>query len=67
MSREERKKAFKLFWNLGWFTAQNAFICGLIQQKTPELKRLRDQSRPGKTVSNQYFIQNQGKTVNVSM
>ncbi|CAG9837209.1 unnamed protein product [Diabrotica balteata] len=45
--------------------AQNAFICGLIKQNKPEVKRPRDQSRPGKTVSNQYSIQKQGETTKV--
>lgn len=62
---EERKKAFESFWKLKSFTAQNVFLCGLIKQKKPEVKRPRDQSRFGKTVSNKYFIHRQGETVKV--
>ncbi|XP_072390479.1 uncharacterized protein [Diabrotica undecimpunctata] len=49
---EERAHAFKSFWKLGSFSTQNA-------------SRPKDQSRSAKSVSNQYYIQAQGQTINV--
>lgn len=58
ISEVSRQKTFTSFWNLDSFTAQNAFIFGLIKQVTPERHRPRegDHQRPAKTKTNKYFI-----------
>lgn len=50
---ECRQNAFENFWKIGSFSAQNAFLCGLIQQKEPERHRPRGNGiRPPKTSIN---------------
>lgn len=56
ISALERKKNFEKFWMMGDFTAQNAFMCGLVKQKEIKRARVRDGSKASKTVSNYYYV-----------
>jgi len=65
VTRDARKHAFKSFWKLGSFTAQNTFLCGMVKQSKPESRKPKTHSRPPKSVSNKFFIHNGGETINV--
>lgn len=48
---ETRKHAFSVFWKLGSFKLQNAYLCGLVKQELPRFRRPRDGSRQEKSSS----------------
>ncbi|XP_063218744.1 uncharacterized protein LOC134529006 [Bacillus rossius redtenbacheri] len=65
VDEEDRKKTFENFWNIGVFSCQNAFLCGLIKQEKPKVRRPRDNSRQAKIAINQYYIPIGGNSVKV--
>lgn len=65
ISEESRRNAFETFWKLGSFSCQNIFLCGLIKQMSPKLRRPKDGSRLQKSTSNQFYIQVDGSSVKV--
>lgn len=60
ISEVTRRSSFETFWNLGSFSCQNAFLCGLIKQMSLQHRRPRDGSRLPKSTSNQFYIQVDG-------
>lgn len=60
---ESRKNIFHNFWDMGTFQGQNAYLCGLVQQKLPCSRRPRNSSRPPKQKINQYRFQIEGNSV----
>uniref|UniRef100_A0A6P7GRT0 Uncharacterized protein LOC114345931 n=1 Tax=Diabrotica virgifera virgifera TaxID=50390 RepID=A0A6P7GRT0_DIAVI len=66
IDEEARKHAFSVFWKLGSFKLQNAYLCGLVKQEIPKCRRPRDGSRPNKSSSNHFYIHNvDGNNINV--
>lgn len=61
----ERRKAFEQFWKMGAFSAQNAFICGLVKQVGIKRSRPRNEVRNPKTKTNAYFVNNELLSENV--
>jgi len=53
---ESRRSAFENFWKMGSFSAQNAFICGLIKQETPACRRPRAGDKGPKSSTNHYNL-----------
>ena len=52
----DRQNVFELFWKMGEFSAQNAFICGLVKQNSIKRSRSRNATRNRKSASNEYFV-----------
>lgn len=65
INEEERKIMFDNFWNMGNYSRQNAFLCGLIHQTEVHQRRPRNQTRPGKRVTYLYHLQKFNETVRV--
>lgn len=66
VSIDSRESAFNSFWKIGTFSAQNAFLCGLIKQQVPVRHRPRCNSRSQKSTTNIFnVILIDGKSVKV--
>lgn len=50
---------------MGSFSAQNVFLCGLVEQTVPKTRRPRNSSRPQKSISNHYRFQIEDKSISV--
>lgn len=62
---EARKRIFEMFWKMASFSAQNAFLCGLIWQTVPKTRRPRNFSKGPKSASNHYSFNVDGECVDV--
>lgn len=52
----DRRIVFENFWKIGNFSAQNAFLCGLVKHNEIKRHRLRDETKGEKTTSNLYYV-----------
>ncbi len=60
-----RREIFDTFWKLSSFSEQNVFLCGLIVQQKPNVRRPRNSTRNAKSVSNSFRFQVRGNSVTV--
>lgn len=65
ISEASRKNLFDKFWEIGSFSGQNIYMCGLVTQNPPEVRRPRDFSRKQKSTSNYYRLQLKNNSVKV--
>ncbi|CAG9840815.1 unnamed protein product [Diabrotica balteata] len=56
ISQEERKAIFTNFWNIANFSAQNAFLVGIVKLSKPATHRPRNGTRQKKAVSYTYVL-----------
>lgn len=63
---ESRKNAFHTFWEIGSFSTQNSFLCGLVKQQAPERRRPRQGGQlPRSVVNHFHVIQTDGTSIRV--
>lgn len=60
ITEKARREAFLKFWKIGNFWAQNAFLCGVVQQNQTKVHHPRNGIRGVKNASNVYFISTVG-------
>lgn len=65
ISEAARKNLFKKFWEIGSFSGQNIYMCGLVTQISPQMRRPRDFSRSQKSTTNYYRLQFEKNSVKV--
>ncbi|KAK5647846.1 hypothetical protein RI129_002738 [Pyrocoelia pectoralis] len=65
ITEEERLANFNNFWKIGSFSAQNAYICGLVKPQEIKQKRPKNNSRSPKICSNKYYLNLGARSVNV--
>lgn len=56
IDEEQRRSAFENFWKIGNFSTQNAFLCGVVKQQTPQVHRPRTATKPAKTATCNFFV-----------
>lgn len=56
VAEDQRRKAFENFWKIGNFSTQNAFLCGVVKQNSPQVHRPRTGTRPAKSATNRFFV-----------
>lgn len=56
VSIEARQNAFNMFWKIGTFSTQNAFLCGLVKQQEPDRRRPRGGTKVAKSTTNHFHV-----------
>lgn len=64
-TEEYRRKQCEIFQEMGDFSRQNAYLCGLVHQAPIKQRRPRDGSKQGKQCTNLYHIQKEDCTIRV--